>query len=223
MSITAKKKKRILLFLLLLLIAFLLIAIVFGLFGFQGHGSCYHFKTYEQFVESGEYKGNIKIPRDAHNIDIFALLMFDTNHWFIKTHTDMKQDFFAFVDNATQGITLEYKFKNIPFQMDIFNDIFPGDKPKWWDKKSLPQFEENYLIIRPDESNEYGKGIWYFYDRGSNTLLAFEWTQQWLMANDLKEVCTPPVTIQEANAPQGKMPEMPNFYLREKNQVWKKY
>lgn len=161
--------------------------------GFQGHIKK-HYPTYEAFENSNVYRlVNLAIPQGSQKIDYHAWLAFDTNYYFVQAHVDCGDDLMIFIRQITQGLKIDFDAENVVFHMSSFDELF-SHKPKWWNKESMQKFTQNYLLVRPYENN-YGSGLWYFYDKDSHILRVFKWSQQHLSNKRLKKVLLQDIVV----------------------------
>ena len=143
--------------------------------------------TYKDFKNSELYSGSIVLPQTTEGIDVFLWLGFDTNYRFVQANVGLENNLTAFVEGMEEGLDIDLKIEDVNFCMSTFDKIFSKKhKPQWWNEESMLGFVQNCMLVRPYE-NHYGRGMWYFYNRENRVIKVFEWNQQWLSTNRLKE------------------------------------
>ena len=144
-----------------------------------------HYDTYETFKDRQE---NIApyLPESSTEIQHYAILDFDTNYHFIEATVKIESlSNFLFLNNNFEG---QFTCSDITYSDQKFDRLF-YKKPIWWNEKSLVDYEENHLCLFVDSSpKNVSRGCWIFYDKETQKIRVFIWSQQWLSLENIKTI-----------------------------------
>jgi hypothetical protein len=144
-----------------------------------------HYDTYETFKVHWE---NIApyLPESSTGIQHFAVLDFDTNYHFIEATVQIGS-LNAFL-SSNNNFESQFTCSDITYSDQKFDLLF-YKKPVWWNEKSLVDYEENHFCIFVDSSpKNYSRGCWLFYDKETQRIRVFIWSQQWLSLENIKTI-----------------------------------
>ncbi len=145
-------------------------------------GLKYDYETYDVFKAEREYFAKY-LPKSATEIHHYAVCDFDTNYHFIKATVKIKN--LADLTASENSFDTPSQYTGLSYSDEQFDCLF-YKRPNWWNQDELLGYEENFLGIFADDNN-YGSGIWLFYDKQTQKLRLFIWSQQWLSADKVKE------------------------------------
>jgi hypothetical protein len=147
-----------------------------------GGQNLYHYKAYLSFQK--EWKDIAAyLPENATDISHYCVLDFDTNYHYLEASAQLNNIEDFTVSRKYFGYSSHYL--NISYSDSAFKRLF-YNIPDWWNQESLSGYQENCLILGPD-ANNYGKGIWLFYNNDNQKIRVFTWSQQWLSSDKVKK------------------------------------
>jgi hypothetical protein len=149
--------------------------------------------SYKQYTKAcGDYVPKIAIPESSEHINMYVTYGIDVGHEFVQAK--VRQE-----DVDLKKIVSDYNFgdlsdpvyiTNAPYSKGAFSGIFGAtNNPKWWIDEG--DYDINELMFGCDgkygKDQGYGHGCWVFYDRKTQTLNVFRWSQQGLSNDRFKD------------------------------------
>jgi predicted nucleic acid-binding Zn-ribbon protein len=140
--------------------------------------------TYKQYKRKTN-KNRIKIPESSENIDIFGY--HERDYWCNAIQAKVKEgvpDLQAIVsDYELYDVTNPTLVANVSSPMDMLDSAIGshGTPQPSWLQTDDPMNGFDINVLKCGQGGSYGRGIWAFYDKDTQTLRIFSWSMQHLL------------------------------------------